>query len=164
MLFTSIKKTHCQYNVVRNSSWPKHNKREREIGRQRERDRKTEREREGDPALRLLPHFSFCLDVFQCLGLMYKVVRVGLGHKPSLSRRLDKVLISLLFRKRNRVLFGLEIEMGTLHKVPRCLPAHQRIFPPVALLQNVPVKAPLMATPIPRLCGRFGRPVDSDLI
>lgn len=71
--------------------------------------------------------------MFQRLEGMHEVVRVRFGRDLSLVRFLDKVLVSLLTGESNSVFLGLEVYMCALHEIGRRLPAHQRIFPSVAL-------------------------------
>jgi hypothetical protein len=82
--------------------------------------------------------------MLQLLGLIYEVVGVRFWREPSLIRLLYKVFITLLLGEQDRVLLCLEIEMSALHSISRGLPAHQRILPPMPLLQYVPVESPLM--------------------
>lgn len=79
---------------------------------------------------------------------MNKVIRVGLGGKPTLIRLLDKEFISLLLRKPDGVLLGLEIQIGALHAVCRRLPADKRVLPPVTPLQDIPVHSPVVTVPV----------------
>lgn len=101
--------------------------------------------------------YLFGLDVLELLRLMHKVVCIGLGHEPALIRFLDEVFITLLLGKGNGILFRFEIDVGALHAVRRRLPSHERVLPPVALLQNVPIHAPVVCVPVSRLsCGLCG--------
>jgi hypothetical protein len=40
-----------------------------------------------------------------------------------------------------------------LHEIRRTLPAHERVLPSVALGQNIPIHAPLVADPVAGLSG-----------
>lgn len=103
----------------------------------------------------------FRADVLELVGCVHKVVGVGLGGKFALLGRLDKVLVPLLFGEGDGVLLGLEVEVGALHHVARRLPAHQRVFPAMALGQHVPVHAPVVRAPVPGLRGGLGGLEDS---
>lgn len=92
---------------------------------------------------------------------MHKIIGVRLGDDPSLIRLLHEILIPLLLGEQDGILLGLEIEMGALEEIGRGLPAHERVFPPVALLQDIPVHAPLMAVPVARLRGGLCGAVDA---
>lgn len=104
---------------------------------------------------------SFGLDVLELLRLMKEVVCISFGNKPTLIRLLNKVFIALFLSKGNGILLRLELQMGALHVVCRRLPTHQRVLPPVALLQDVPVHTPVVFVPGARLSGRLCGPVDS---
>lgn len=91
---------------------------------------------------------------------MHEVVGVRLGDDPPLIRLLHEILVPLLLRKLNGVLFRLEIKMGALEVIRRRLPAHERVLPPVALLQYIPVHAPLVPVPVAGLCGCLCGSVD----
>lgn len=61
----------------------------------------------------------FGLDVLELLGLVDKVVGVSLGGEAALIGLLNKVLITLLLRKRNGILLRLELEVGALQTIGR---------------------------------------------
>ncbi len=92
---------------------------------------------------------------------MHKIIGVRLGDDPSLIRLLHEILIPLLLGEQDGILLRLEIEMGALEEIGRGLPAHERVFPPVALLQDIPVHAPVMAVPVAGLRGGFCGAVDA---
>jgi len=100
-------------------------------------------------------------NMLQLLVTPQKVVRVRLREDLPAIRLLDKVFISLLLRKPDGVLLALEVEMCALHEIGRGLPAHQRILPSVALGENIPVHAPLVAVPVAGLSCCLGRTVDT---
>lgn len=104
---------------------------------------------------------SFGLDMFERLGFMNEVVSIGLGHETALIRLLDKVFIALLLRKIDGVLLRLELQVGSLHAISRRLPAHERVLPTVAPLQDIPVHAPVMLVPGTGLCCGLGGAVDT---
>lgn len=58
---------------------------------------------------------SFGLDVFELVGLVQKVVGVSLWNDPPLIWLLHEEFISLLLSKQYCLVFGFEVEMGTLH-------------------------------------------------
>lgn len=94
---------------------------------------------------------SFCLDVPELPWFMDEIVGIGLGDSFSLIRLLDKIFIPLLLRESYSILFCHEIEMRALQRVPGSLPPHQRMFPSMTLLQNVPIHSPMMGMPRSRL-------------
>lgn len=94
-------------------------------------------------------------DVLQLLGRVQEVVGIRLGHNLALLRLLHKVLVALLLSERNRILLALEVDVRALHEIARRLPAHQRVLPPVALFQHVPVHPPFAAVPVARLRSRL---------
>lgn len=61
----------------------------------------------------------------------------------------------------NSVLLGFEVDVGSLHKISRRLPSHQRVFPTVSLGENIPIHSPAITPEISRLCSRLGLLVDS---
>jgi len=103
----------------------------------------------------------FCPRLLQLLRLVHKLRRIRLGHKLPLVRLLHKVLVPLLIREVDRVVLGDEIEVGALHEVGARLPAHERVLPAVAFVQDVPVHAPVVAVPAAGLGGGFGGLVDA---
>ena len=92
---------------------------------------------------------------------MQEVIRIRLGHDAPLVRFLHKVLVPLLVRKVDGRLFAREVEMRALHEVGRGLPAHQRVLPSVALGEDIPVQAPVVAVPVAGLGRGLGGAVDS---
>lgn len=104
---------------------------------------------------------SFGLDVSDLLRLVNEVVGIGLGHEAALVRFLDKVFVALLLGKSDCVFLRLELQVGALHAIGRRLPAHERVLPTVAPLQDVPIHAPVVLVPGTRLCGGLGRAVDA---
>lgn len=82
---------------------------------------------------------------------MHKVVGICLGNEFALIGLLDKVFVALLLRKQNGVLLGLEVDVSALHDIAGGLPAHERIFPSVALSENIPIHSPMMTVPSARL-------------
>jgi len=82
----------------------------------------------------LRPLFLLCLNMLQFLRFVHEVIRVCLGRKPSLSWLLDKIFVALFLRESDRVLLRLEVEVCSLHEIPRRLPAHQWVLPSVTLL------------------------------
>ena len=85
--------------------------------------------------------------MLELLRLVKEVVGIGLRHEPALIRLLHKVFVALLLGKSNSILLGLELEVGSLHAIRGRLPAHEGVLPSVALLQNVPVHAPVVSVP-----------------
>lgn len=123
-----------------------------------------EKEKEREPANIYIIHWeaqSFGLDVLEFLRLVKEVVGIGLGHKPALIGLLHKVFVALLLGKGNGILLGLELEVGSLHTIGGRLPAHEGVLPPVALLQNVPVHAPVVFVPSTGLGSGLCGAVDS---
>lgn len=100
--------------------------------------------------------FSFRPHFLQLLGAVHKLRRVCLWHDPPLIGFLHEELVPLLLGKADGVVLALEVEMRALHHVGRRLPPHKRILPAVALTEDVPVHAPVVAVPVARLSGRFG--------
>lgn len=92
---------------------------------------------------------------------MHKIVGVRLGDDAPLIRLLHEILIPLLLGEQDGILLGLEVEMGALEEIGRGLPAHEWVFPPVALLQDIPVHTPVMPVPVPRLRGGLCGAVDA---
>jgi hypothetical protein len=93
-----------------------------------------------------------CSDVFQFLIGPQEIVRVSLWDDFATIRFLDEVLVTLLLRKSDRIVLRFEVQMCSLHEITRRLPSHQRILPPMALRQDVPVHTPVVSMPISRLC------------
>lgn len=115
---------------------------------------------EHQPTLPPPGHISLGPDNLQLLGAIQKVVGVRLGRKVALVRLLHKVLVPLLLGKLNGLLLGAEGQVRALHKVARRLPAHQLVFPAVALFEHVPVHAPEDAA-VGGLGGGFGGEEDA---
>ena len=112
----------------------------------------------------LVPVVPFPLlgpDVLELPRRIQKVVGVGLGGEGAHVGLLHKVLVALLLGEGDGVLLGLEVHVRALHRVARGLPAHQRVLPPVALAQHVPVHAPARADLVAGLGGGFGGFVDA---
>lgn len=109
----------------------------------------------------LLHHFLLCPHLFQRLRAVLKLRGVCLWDDPPLIGLLNKVLVALLIGKADRVLSRLEIEMRALHGVRRRLPAHQRVLPPVAFAEHIPVHAPMVSVPVAGLRCGFRGLVDS---
>lgn len=99
-------------------------------------------------------------DVLELPGGVEEVVGVGLGGEGALGGLLDEVLVALLLGEGDGVLLALELQLRPLHEVPRRLPPHQRVLPPVALAQHVPVHPPVVRPPGPGLRCRFAWLVD----
>ena len=92
---------------------------------------------------------------------MHEVVRIRFRNHSSLVRLLHKIFVSLFLSKVNGIVSRYKVQVRSLQVVRRRLPSHQRILPPVSLLQYVPIHAPVMTMPISRLRGCLSRPVDS---
>lgn len=123
-----------------------------------------EKERKGKSANIYIIHWkaqSFGLDVLELLRLVKEVVGISLGHETALIRLLHKVFVALLLGKGNGVLLGFELEVGALHGIRGRLPAHEGVLPPVTLLENVPVHAPVVSVPGTRLGSGLCGAVDS---
>lgn len=90
-----------------------------------------------------------------------EVVRVRLGRDLTALWLLDEVLVALLLGKVDGVLLGVEVQVRALHVVARRLPAHEGVFPAVALVEDVPVHAPVRAAPVAGLGGGLGLFVDA---
>ena len=99
--------------------------------------------------------------MLQLLITPQKVIRISLRHNFPHIRLLHKILISLFLRKSDSILFALEVDVCALHEIGGRLPAHQRILPSVALREDVPVHAPVVAVPVAGLGRGFGFFVDS---
>jgi hypothetical protein len=99
------------------------------------------------------------LNMLELLRLMHKVICICLRCKPPFIWLLNKIFISLFLCESDRVLFCLEVKMCPLHAVRRRLPAYERVLPPMALLQYVPVHPPRVAVPVTGLGCGFGRTV-----
>ena len=82
------------------------------------------------------------------LRMMHKLRSIRLRNKPPLIRLLHKILIPLLIGKIDRVVLGFEIQVRALHEIRAGLPAHERVLPPMAFVQDVPVHAPVVAGPV----------------
>ena len=93
-------------------------------------------------------------------GGVEEVIGVGLGGEGAALGFLDEVLVPLLLGEGDGVLLGLELQLRPLHHVARRLPPHQRVLPPVALLQRVPVHPPVVRAPGSGLCCWFGGLID----
>lgn len=78
---------------------------------------------------------------------MYEVIRVRFRHKPPFIRFLHEVLVALFLGKPDGVFLGFEVQMRSLQKIGTRLPAHERVFPPVAFLKDVPIHPPVVAVP-----------------
>lgn len=122
---------------------------------------------EPNPACLPLPHFDYSThstslgpDELELARGVEEVVGVGLGGEGALVGLLDEVLVPLLLGEGDGVLLGLELQLRPLHGVPRRLPPHQRVLPPVALAQHVPVHPPVVRPPRPRLRRGLGGLVD----
>jgi hypothetical protein len=89
---------------------------------------------------------------------------VRLEHALSLVGLLHEVLVTLLVGKVDRVFLGVEVEAGALHVVCAGLPAHERVLPPVALGQHIPVDAPLVTVPVAGLGGGLCGAVDAEML
>lgn len=100
-------------------------------------------------------------NVLQLVGRVEEVVRVGLGRDLAALGLLHEVLIALLVGEVDGILLGLEVELGALHHVGGRLPAHERVLPSVALGEDVPVHAPVVALPVAGLRGGLGLLVDA---
>jgi hypothetical protein len=96
-----------------------------------------------------------CSDVLQFLIGPQEIVRVSLWNDFATVRFLDKVLVTLLFRKSDRIVLRFKIHMCALHEISRRLPSHQRIFPSMTLWQDIPVHTPVVSMPVSRLCCGF---------
>ena len=46
-----------------------------------------------------------------------EVVGIGLGYEPSFVGFLHEIFITLLMRKRDRILLRLEVQVGALHSI-----------------------------------------------
>ena len=92
---------------------------------------------------------------------MNKLIRVSLGSELALVRLLDEIFIALFVGEPDGILFGLEAQMSALHEVATALPAHQRVFPPVAFRQDIPVHPPMVRFPVSGLTRGFGRFVNT---
>lgn len=108
-----------------------------------------------------LYHPLFRPDLLQLAGAVDELCSIGLGDDLALVRLLDEVLVALLVGKVDRVVLGLEVEAGALHGVCARLPAHERVLPPVALGQDVPVHTPCVAVPVAGLGGGLCGAVDA---
>lgn len=114
------------------------------------------------PSLPLsLSTFLLRADLLELASRVEEVVGIGLGSEASRVGLLDEVLVALLLGKRNGILLGLEVHVGALHVVTRRLPAHQRVLPAVALGEDVPVHAPVVALPVTGLRSGFRLLVDA---
>jgi hypothetical protein len=98
---------------------------------------------------------SLCPNDLELFRHVCKVVCIYLGGKHSLLWFLNKVLVALLLSKRNCLFLCVEADALALHKVCTGLPAHQRVFPSVSLLQRIPINEPLVRMPCARLSSRF---------
>lgn len=111
-----------------------------------------------------IAHNLFGPDLLQLARAVNELGGVGLGHDLALVGLLHKVLVSLLVGELDRILLRLEVEAGALHVVCTGLPAHQRVLPPVALGEDVPVHAPLVAVPVAGLGGGLCGAVDAEAV
>ena len=82
--------------------------------------------------------------MLKLLVLVEEVVRVSLGCEAALVGLLDKIFIALLVGESDRILLGIELEVGALHSIGRRLPSHERVLPPVTPLQDIPVHTPVV--------------------
>lgn len=103
-------------------------------------------------------------DVLELSGGVQEVVGIRLGSKLARVGLLDKVLVALLLGEVNGILLALEVDVGALHEITRRLPSHQRVFPSVALGEDVPVHAPALATPLAGLSSGLGLLVDAAIL
>ena len=108
-----------------------------------------------------MPFTLLGADMLELLGGVEEVVGVGLRGEGTVVGLLDEVLVTLLLGEGDGVLLGLKLDLGTLHQVARRLPSHQRVLPPVALLQHVPVHPPVVSAPGTGLRCGLRRLVDS---
>ena len=86
----------------------------------------------------------FGLNVSKLFRRIQEVIGVCFGVEGAVIGLLDVILIALLVGKLDGVLFGTEIEMCALHSVGGGLPSHQRVLPPVAFREYVPVHPPMV--------------------
>lgn len=107
------------------------------------------------------PFLLLSPDMLEFAGRVQEVVGVGLGRELAGVGLLHKVLVPLLLGEGDGVLLALEVDVRALHEVARRLPPDQRVLPPVALAQHVPVHAPACADLRAGLGGRLGRFVDA---
>jgi hypothetical protein len=102
--------------------------------------------------------------LLQLAGAVSELRSVRLEHTLSLVGLLDEILVALLVGKVDRVFLGVEVQAGALHVVCAGLPAHERVLPPVALGQHIPVDAPLVTVPVAGLGGGLCGAVDAELL
>lgn len=116
------------------------------------------------PPLPLSPSLSTVLlraDLLELASRVEEVISIGLGAEAASVGLLDEVFVALLLGKLNGILLGVEVHVGALHVVSRRLPAHQRVLPTVALGEDIPVHAPVVALPVAGLRGGFRLLVDA---
>jgi hypothetical protein len=92
-----------------------------------------------------------------------EIIRISLWFESSLLRFLNIVFISLPLCKRDGIFLGSELYTGTLHVISTRLPSHERIFPSVPLVQDIPVHSPGMLMPRSGLHRILSLSVDTDV-
>ena len=70
------------------------------------------------------PNQSLGSNMFELRRTVHEIVSISLRYYPPLVWFLHKILISLLLSEMNSVFFRFEVDMGSLKKVCRGLPAH----------------------------------------
>lgn len=92
---------------------------------------------------------------------MKEIIRIRLRHEFPLLVFLHEILVTLLLRESNGILFGLEIDVSRIRDIPRRLPSYQIILPTVSFAQDFPIHSPHVPMPVARLGRCFGWPIDA---